>query len=198
MKPIPTAFIQSRMRLCHLSSIGEADSPFDDPVSIAQYMDHFAGLCRVDVVPMRYLMGEIFNQNTEILSNSEPGSQQYLLAELKLIFWTYIVGSCIGSVDLIRACFEEENPELYDIDLFANVNILSKFNLERMQHFGTQDIPDNVIQLEVAILTTFDKFRIAYLNETNRNYNEMQRRLVDRLQLERENEALWEIYLQKM
>ena len=186
------------MQLCDLSSVGEADSPFDDPISIAQYMDHFAGLCRIDMVSMRFMLNEIFNQNTSLLTANEPGSQQYLLAELKLIFWTYIVGACLDTKETVRASFDDENPDDFDIDLFVNVTILSKFNLERLQHLGNHEIPDNVIQLEIAILGAYEKFRMAYLNETHRYYQDVQRRLVERMCLEIETEALWELYMEKI
>ncbi|KAE9548346.1 hypothetical protein FO519_008440 [Halicephalobus sp. NKZ332] len=198
IKAIPAAFVQSRMQLCDLSSVGEADSPFDDAISIAQYMDHFAGLCRIDMMSMRFMLNEIFNQNTSLLSANEPGSQQYLLAELKLIFWTYIVGACLDTKETVRASFDDENPDDFDIDLFVNVTILSKFNLERLQHLGNHEVPDNVIQLEIAILGAYEKFRMAYLNETHRYYQDIQRRLVERMCLEIETEALWELYMEKI
>ena len=82
-------------------------------------MDHFSGLCRIDLPAMALLLKSIFDENTMILSANEPGTQQYLLAELKLIYWTYIVGACLDNRETVRASFvTEENPEEFDITLF--------------------------------------------------------------------------------
>uniref|UniRef100_A0AC34FQK9 Uncharacterized protein n=1 Tax=Panagrolaimus sp. ES5 TaxID=591445 RepID=A0AC34FQK9_9BILA len=199
IKPIPIAFVQSRMKLCYLSSVGECENPFDDPVSILQFMDHFSGLCRVDLNGMALLLKTIFDENTMILSSNEAGSQQYLLAELKLIYWTYICGSCLDNRDTVRSSFtSEENPEEFDIVLFMNVNILSKYNFERMQHFTSNEVPSNVIELEVAILSAFDRFRLTYLNESNRYFNEIQAQLVERMGREPTEFFLWEIFTEKI
>jgi hypothetical protein len=199
IKPIPIAFVESRMKLCYLSSVGEIENPFDDTVEICQFCDHFSGLCRVDLSSMAVLLNSIFEENTIILSSNDPGTQQYLLAELKLIYWTYIVGACLDNRDTVRSSFTtEENPEEFDIVLFINVHILSKYNFERMQHFTSNEVPANVIELELAVLSAFDRFRLTYLNESNRYFHEIQSQLIQRLGRETSEDALWEIYTEKI
>lgn len=198
IEPIPQAFVASRMHLCELSSAGETDSPFDDKVSIAQYMENFSGLSRMNKVLLKQTLNEIFDESTKILLSFEPGTQMYLLAELKLIYWTYIVSSCLDVREVAHTYHDEDAPEQTDVELFVKITETSKYNMNRLSSLQGQEIPDNVIQLELALLTAYDKFRITYLNETGRYYSDIQDKLIHRLQLETTDDALWELYVDKM
>uniref|UniRef100_A0A7E4VMZ8 Importin N-terminal domain-containing protein n=1 Tax=Panagrellus redivivus TaxID=6233 RepID=A0A7E4VMZ8_PANRE len=201
IKPIPIAFVESRMRLCDMSLVGEADSPFDDNVSIVQFMDHFSGLCRTDLASMAVVLKELFEENAQTLMSNEPGSQSYLLAELKLVFWTYIVGACLDNRDSVRcSLLSNEDPEEFDITLFVKVSRLATYNTERLKQHGNFDIPQNIIELELAILSAYDRFRVSYLNETHRYYNEIQNEIVKQMGIvvNDDTDPVWELYLEKI
>ena len=67
-----------------------------------------------------------------------------------------------------------------------------------MQHFSPTDVPSNIIELETAILSAFDRFRLTYLNESNRYFHEIQNQLVERMGRDASEDALWELYTEKM